>query len=168
MKTWTFFFSNKPGYLKDVSDVLAKPPWHQINLCLQTGTVPTEFEIIRNTPPVFKLSWKQLTDNYRLITVLPVSTKILEKLVHNQLVSFMEEYGLLSKYQLGFHKQWNTKKAEKVFADSIRKNGMCYFQQLVNSIWHSAIHRLLQTSQDVEQVWKENYLQITCSIEKTN
>ena len=61
-------------------------------------------------------------DNYRPISVLPVCSKILEKCVHHQLTSFLEEKGLLSKCQFGFRKQRNTEQAATLFVDSIRKN----------------------------------------------
>ena len=79
-----------PGYLKDVSEVLAKPFCHLINICLQTGSVQNEFKIGKLTP-IFKSGSKHLMDNYRPISVLPVCSKILEKCVHHQLTSFLEE-----------------------------------------------------------------------------
>ena len=48
-----------PGYLKDVSEVLAKPFCHLINICLQTGSVPNEFKIGKLTP-IFKSGSKHL------------------------------------------------------------------------------------------------------------
>lgn len=61
-------------------------------------------------------------DNYRPISVLPICSKIFEKCVHHQLTSFLEEKGLLSKFQFGFRKQRNTEQAATLFMDSIRKN----------------------------------------------
>ena len=48
--------------------------------------------------------------------------KYFRNAVTNQLTTFMEEYGLLSKHQFGFCKQQNTKQAATIFVNLIRKN----------------------------------------------
>jgi len=110
-----------PGYLKDVSDILANPLCHLINICLRNGTVPNEFKIGKITP-IFKSGSKFLMDNYRPISVLPICSKILEKCVHRQLTLFLEEKRLLNDKQFGFRKHRNTEQAATLFVDSIRKN----------------------------------------------
>jgi hypothetical protein len=48
-----------PGYLKDVSDILAKPLCHLINICLRTGSVPNDFKIGK-VSPILKSGSKHL------------------------------------------------------------------------------------------------------------
>ena len=61
-------------------------------------------------------------NNYRPITVLPVCSKIFEKCVHNQLITFLEENHLLSSSQFGYRKNRNTELAATLLLDDIRRN----------------------------------------------
>ena len=47
---------------------------------------------------------KESPDNYRPISVLPVLSKVLEKVVHNQLSQYLEANDLLSDKQFGYRK----------------------------------------------------------------
>ena len=46
--------------------------------------------------------------NYRPVSVLPAFSKILEKLVYNRLVKYLEKYDILSSNQYGFRKNYST------------------------------------------------------------
>ncbi|MCP4924172.1 MAG: hypothetical protein GY915_09145, partial [bacterium] len=61
-------------------------------------------------------------DNYRPISVLPVFSKILERVVHYQLYAYFENEKLLSPYQFGFRKNRSTSSAVVHLTDTIRKN----------------------------------------------
>ena len=61
-------------------------------------------------------------DNYRPITVLPVCSKILEKCIHNQLLTYLEDLKLLSSRQFGYRKQRNTELAATLLLDEVREN----------------------------------------------
>ena len=68
-----------PGYLKDVAYVITKPLTRVINLSLNTGVVPNDFKL-EGVIPIFKSGSANNTDNYRPISVLPILSKILEKM----------------------------------------------------------------------------------------
>ena len=51
--------------------------------------------------PIFKLGSMAEIDNYRPISVLPTLSKILEKMVHKQLMKHLEFNGFLSEHQFG-------------------------------------------------------------------
>ena len=57
--------------------------------------------------PAFKSGSKQLIDNYKPISLLPVCSKTFEKYIQYQFTSLMEEYvnTSLSKHQFGFFKK---------------------------------------------------------------
>ena len=57
--------------------------------------------------PGHKSGQKDLIDNFRPISNLPVVSKIFEKLTHQRIVSFVERYDLLSESQFGFRKGKN-------------------------------------------------------------
>jgi hypothetical protein len=61
--------------------------------------------------PLLKSGKPEKIDNYRPISILPITSKILERAVHKQLYSFLTSNNLLSPYQFGFRKQHSTETA---------------------------------------------------------
>ena len=55
-----------------------------------------------NIIPVHKKESKNLTKNYRPISLLPIFGKIFEKIIYNTLFKFFQDNNLLSKNQSGF------------------------------------------------------------------
>ena len=60
--------------------------------------------------------------NYRPITVLPIVSKILEKVVHGQIYTYLNENNLLTSKQFGFREKLSTTFALMHFTDTILKN----------------------------------------------
>ena len=58
--------------------------------------------------PIPKCGNSTCVGNYRPISLLPLPGKLLEKLVHNQLMSHLEDIQFLSENQLGFRKNHST------------------------------------------------------------
>ena len=56
------------------------------------------------------------------ISVLPVLSKIVEKVVHRQVFEFIEQNKLLSAFQFGFRPKLSTELAATLLLDDIRKN----------------------------------------------
>jgi len=108
--------------LKDCADSIAKPLQHIVNLSLQTGTVPTEWKTAKIVP-IYKSGNMSKVENYRPISVLPVLSKVLEKAVHNQLSTYLEQNELLNKFQFGYRSKRSTDIATTLFVDEIRENG---------------------------------------------
>ena len=55
-----------------------------------------------NVTPIFKKGDKQLITNYRPISLLPIGGKILEKIIFNNLYSYLYANNLITKNQSGF------------------------------------------------------------------
>ena len=55
------------------------------------------------------------------VALLPVASKVLEKVVYYQLYGFLTELILLTPYQYGFRKQHSTETAAIALSDSIRR-----------------------------------------------
>ena len=55
-----------------------------------------------NVQPIHKKGNRQIKSNYRPISLLPICGKILEKIVFDQLYSYLNTHNLLSKNQSGF------------------------------------------------------------------
>ena len=110
-----------PGLLKDSARFIAAPLAHVINSSIKTAIVPDDFKIGIITF-TFKSGKRSDLDNYRPVTVLPVSSKIFERCIHQQVMNFLEEKNFLSKTQFGFRKKRNTEFAATLLLDEIRQN----------------------------------------------
>ena len=107
--------------LKDGANTIAVPLAYLINLSIQTGMIPNEWKIARIIP-LYKSGSKSSFDNYRPISILPVISKIIEKIIHKQFMDFLEENKLLYKNQFGFRSKMSTEQAAILFIDEIRSN----------------------------------------------
>lgn len=89
--------------LKFVSDVIAGPICHIINVSISSGIYPDKLKptIIK---PLFKKHDKTDINNYRPIALIPVISKIFEKAIYHRIDSFFTKHNLLVKEQKGFRK----------------------------------------------------------------
>ena len=86
---------------------LAKPLAHLFNLSLNSGIFPSKLKTSR-TVPIFKSGDNTSCDNYRPISLLSSISKILEKIVANNLVSHLENNNLIYENQYGFLRNKST------------------------------------------------------------
>ena len=86
---------------KLISINLSKILSNLFNQSIQQGIFPNCLKIARIVP-IFKEGDKLNIENYRPIAILPILSKILEKVISNQLITFLEENDLLSHMQHGF------------------------------------------------------------------
>ena len=77
------------------------------NCSLATGYVPKCWKIKRLSP-VHKGDVKTDPSNFRPISILPIPMKIFEKIVHDQVSTFIKENTFLNDRQSGFRKLFST------------------------------------------------------------
>ena len=82
--------------VKICDDSICKPLKLISQSCLDSGKFPA------NMVPIHKKGDKQILKNYRLISVLPVAGKILERLLYDRMFEFFTENNLISDNQSGF------------------------------------------------------------------
>ena len=70
----------KPSMIKKIKHPIAIPLTHICNLSFNTGVFPSEFKVA-NVVPIFKSGDEMLFSNYRPVSVLPVFSKIYERLI---------------------------------------------------------------------------------------
>jgi len=87
--------------IKKVSNLICMPLKHIVNLSLSTGEVPLLMKTAK-VVPIFKSGDPTDVNNYRPISLLSSFGKILEKIVANKLVLFLETNKLISSQQFGF------------------------------------------------------------------
>lgn len=78
-----------------------------INKCLELGIFPSSLKTAKVTP-IFKSGNKSHPGNYRPISVLPVISKIFEKILYNRLETFLDSINFLYNKQYGFRRKSNT------------------------------------------------------------
>ena len=88
------------------------------NLSLSTGVVPSCWKRKRVTP-LFKKGDADDVNNYRPISILPITMKVFEKIVHFQISEFLERNKIISQYQSGFRNGHSTDTAVSFVSDFI-------------------------------------------------
>ena len=70
---------------------------------------------------MYKKGLKSIVSNYRPISLLSVFNKILEKLMYNRLLNFLEKHQVLFSGQFGFRANHSTSHAILLITDKIQK-----------------------------------------------
>ena len=104
--------------LKSLHSELSKPLASIINMSLVKGIIPNTMKLAK-VIPIYKAKNKELFTNYRPISLLPVISKILEKIVHNRLYSFLTKCDILYAGQYGFRPKHSTINAITEFSYNI-------------------------------------------------
>ena len=98
----SFGNDNISGYfLKIAFAVISSSLLRIFNVSIETNTFPDTWKIARVTP-IYKEGEKSEKSNYRPISVLPVISRLFEKIIFDQLYQYMNGSGLLSPDQSGF------------------------------------------------------------------
>ena len=92
-----------------------------INNSLEESIFPKS-EKVDKILPIYKSGNQQIMDNYRPISTLPVLSKVIEKVVHGQLITYVEKNGLFTNNQFGFRRGSPTEHVITCFTDYVRKN----------------------------------------------
>ena len=108
-------------FLKDSAVVIAPTVTFLVNLSLSTASVPDEWKKARIVP-LYKSGGRENMDNYRAISIRPVLSKILEKVVNFKLQQCLKKFDLLSPAQSGFRQHQSKESAVIYFTDEIRRN----------------------------------------------
>ena len=91
------------------------------NKCLTLNTFPDKWKQAMVTP-LKKEGFSNNVSGLRPISVLPLPGKILEKLIHNQLYTYINNNNLISEYQGGFRPKHSTHSTIAQFTDYIYTN----------------------------------------------
>ena len=87
--------------LKICGPTIVKPLTILFRNYISQGIFPDNWEK-PNICPIHKKGDKQIVNNYRPVSLLPICGKIFERLIFNSLYQFLEEHNLLSIHQSGF------------------------------------------------------------------
>ena len=93
--------------LKIAAPAIADSLTYIFNQAITLSSFPYEWKMAR-VIPLYKNGHRNLPGNYRPISVLPTISKIMERILYNQLYVYLTEFGLLSSAQFGFRKSHST------------------------------------------------------------
>ena len=105
-------------FLKDGAHVLARPISQLCNLSIKLNSFPRSCKIAK-VKPLFKKGSKTDPQNYRPISLLPMSSKIIERIVNYQTEEFLSKNKLLYRFQSVFRKNYSTNTCLVHFTDKI-------------------------------------------------
>ena len=110
--------------LKETITEIATPLTHIFNTTFTTGIIPDSQKIAKILP-IHKAGNKIKLNNYRPISLLPSHSKLLEKMVCTQLLSFLEKNNVLYEHQYGFRRNRSTiQPIIKLLRDIAEENDM--------------------------------------------
>ena len=106
-------------FLKDGANIIAKPICALCNLSISQGVFANACKVAK-----LKLIYinQKNTDpsNYRRISLLPLISKIFERVIHDQISSFLSDEDILYSYQSGFQGNQST--------------NLCFHQSTINKL----------------------------------
>ena len=92
--------------LKDVEAILAKPVFMIFNMMIDEDTFPSQAKIASILPLYKDKGERSDKTNYRPLSILSALSKIFERLIHNQLASYVDE--IFSPYISAYRKHHST------------------------------------------------------------
>ena len=108
-----------PKIVRASSAVVIRPLTLLYNASIRGAYYPTVLKTAK-VIPLYKQALKDIVDNYRPINLLNCFNKIFEKLIHKQLISFLNKHMLLFQYQYGFRESHSTTLALIEIIDDIK------------------------------------------------
>lgn len=106
---------------KKCGSIIAQPLADIINTIFTTSSYPDSLKIAKAIP-IFKNGDKLKPENYRPTALLPVITKVIEKLLLKRLSLFFSENNLITPSQYGFIKRKSTDLALLNMAEKTKQN----------------------------------------------
>ena len=122
-----------------------------IKLCSKSVVKPFSIIFKNCIDTVHKKGDKHIVDNYRPVSLLPIFGKILEKLLFNSIMDFLEENNLLNSNQSGFTRNDSCESQLLSIVHNIYSSFDCYPSLEVRGIF-------LDISKAFDKVWYEGLI----------
>ena len=106
--------------IKNSKHILTPIMCHLINLFVEQGYFPNNLKSGCITP-IYKGGDSKNVNNYRPVCSLSPLSKIIEKVVANRMIDFLEDFDIFSTTQFGFRKNMGTETALINYIDYIQK-----------------------------------------------
>ena len=96
--------------LKTAAPTIVLSLTHIFNHAIVTDCFPHEWKAARLLP-LHKKGPRDLPENYRPISILPAISKVMERIMYDQIYEYLDENSILSENQFGFRKSYSTASA---------------------------------------------------------
>ena len=106
--------------IKAVACEIYVPFCHVCNLSIENGVFPKQLKIAK-VIPLFKAGDDMIFNNYRPVSILPIFSKILERIMYNRLLDYMDKLNILNNNQFGFRKHHSAAMALVCLVDKISR-----------------------------------------------
>ena len=93
--------------IKMATPAIADSLTYIFNQAIALSSFPDEWKMAR-VVPLYKGGQRNIPGNYRPISVLPAISKVMERILYNQLDNYLTEFELLSSTQFGFRNSHST------------------------------------------------------------
>jgi len=93
--------------LKECAKELAGPLTRLFSLCFRSGIQPDAWKVAY-VVPVHKKSSRSVLANYRPVSLLCITSKVMESIINRQVTNHLEKNHLLTDHQFGFRKNLGT------------------------------------------------------------
>ena len=152
-------------FLKDSLPILAFYLTFIINTSIVTGVVPIEWKYAIVCPG-FKKGDNEDATNYRPISLLSILSKVLERVVADQLSEYLSANQLLSCSQHGFRKHLSTQTALTQVMERLYHNvennkisllALCDLSKAFDSVSHEILLKKMK-SLNIDEFWFKDYL----------
>ena len=107
-------------FLKDGANILAKPMAKICNISISSGLFTRDCKIAE-LKPLYQKASKTNPENFRPISLLPLISRVIERIVYNQVDNFLLQNNILYKFQSGFRKNHSTDLCLSFLNDKILK-----------------------------------------------
>ena len=157
-----------PIFLKQAAQPIAQLIAILFNRSIQDGIFPEKLKTAK-VIPLHKGGSSLSLSNYRPISLLPIFSKIFEKLAYYRIIEFIERHNILSKNQFGFQKNKSTELAVSSIVSRIskanenKKSSYCIFLDFAKA-FDTVNHNILLEKlkyygfRNQEFSWLESYL----------
>ena len=157
-----------PKHLKCISESIAHPLSKIANFSFEQGVFPDDSKIAV-VSPVYKAKDPMYFDNYRPISLLSGFSKILERVMYNRLLKFIDKNNLLNEFQFGFRNNHSTFMALIILMENLvtaLDSGNCAiglfldFQKAFDTIDHCILIDKLHSYgvRGIAHAWFNSYL----------
>ena len=132
-------FDISPEIVKLSDQVVADALCIIFNRCVREGSFPDCLKMAK-VIPIHKGDSVLSVANYRPISLLPIFSKIIERLIYDQFIEYINTNNILSELQFGFQKNKSTEHAissiltQITDASSQKKSSFCIFLDFAKAL----------------------------------
>ena len=104
--------------LRDAFMIIPTKLCKLFNVSIDTAIIPPDWKIAKVTP-LPKAGNSNLVSNYRPISLLPLLSKLIEKIIHKRIYTYLDNNSLLDHRQGGFRPEYSTAKTCSHFVNDL-------------------------------------------------